>query len=204
MSNILFFDTETTGLKKDKYPDIAPQQPMPVQIGLKLNDEEQNERAAMNYMVRTNGEWLVNPRAAEITGIDNATADAYGIDLIPAVENFMDLMEHTDIVVAHNIAFDVTVMRRACFVYSEKQGIEYTDPFAGKTVCCTMLNATELVKATPMRYGRWKWPKLEECMRFFFDEELEGAHDAMVDVRACARVYYHLIELGVLDGKAIA
>lgn len=40
-----------------------------------------------------------------------------------------------------------------------------------------------------------KPPKLEECIRHFFDEALEGAHDALVDVRACARVHRHLISL---------
>lgn len=203
MTNTLFFDTETTGLKKDNFPDIHRAQPMPTQIGLKLDDVDFNERAAMNFMVKTNGEWTVSPKAAEVTGIDAAVADAYGIDLITGVEAFLDMVDHADRIVAHNIAFDVTVMRRATYVYCEKQGIEYKDPFAGKTLCCTMLNSMDLVKATPMRYGRWKWPRLEEAVKYFFDEELEGAHDAMVDVRACARVYYELINLGVVSGKDI-
>jgi len=37
-----------------------------------------------------------------------------------------------------------------------------------------------------------KPPKLEECIRHFFGEELDGAHDAMVDVVACRRVFFHL------------
>jgi len=41
-----------------------------------------------------------------------------------------------------------------------------------------------------------KPPKLEECIRHFFNEELDGAHDAMVDVRACRRVYFHLQTMG--------
>jgi DNA polymerase-3 subunit epsilon len=37
-----------------------------------------------------------------------------------------------------------------------------------------------------------KPPKLEECIQHFFSEELPGAHDALIDARACARVYFHL------------
>lgn len=201
MPNVLFFDTETTGLKLDKYPDTDPKQPMPVQLGMKLDASDRIERAAFNFCIKTEG-WIVNPRAAEITGIDNKIADSYGIDLITAVEAFLDMVEHADYVVAHNISFDVTVMRRAVFVYCQKTEQEYKDPFLGKTLCCTMLNSIDLVKATPMRYGRWKWPKLEEAVWHFFGEKLDGAHDALVDVRGCAKVYYHLIDLGTFDDNS--
>jgi DNA polymerase III epsilon subunit-like protein len=30
----------------------------------------------------------------------------------------------------------------------------------------------------------------------FFNEEMSGAHDAMVDTRACMRVYFELIDRG--------
>ena len=40
-----------------------------------------------------------------------------------------------------------------------------------------------------------KSPKLSECVQHFFSEEMIGAHDAMVDVRACARVFFHLKSL---------
>lgn len=195
--NVLFFDTETTGLKLDKYEDIHPRQPMAVQIGMKLDGGERNERAAFNYCIKTHGEWLVNPKAAEITGIDNEIADEYGCELITGVEMFLDMMDNAKYIVAHNIAFDVTVMRRMVYVYCERTGQKYTDPFADKILACTMVNSTNIVQALPMRYGKYKWPKLEECMRHFFDEGLEGAHDALVDVRGCAKVYYHLLDLGV-------
>jgi DNA polymerase-3 subunit epsilon len=41
-------------------------------------------------------------------------------------------------------------------------------------------------------FNKPKAPKLEECIHHFFGETLAGAHDALVDVRACARVYFHL------------
>lgn len=199
--NVLFFDTETTGLKLDKFEDIHPRQPMAVQIGMKLDGVDRNERGAFNYCIRTNGDWIVNPKAAEITGIDNAVADEYGCDLITGVEMFLDMMENASMIVAHNIAFDVTVMRRMCKVYSERTDQEYRDPFMGKTLACTMVNSTSIVKAMPMRYGKYKWPRLEECMMHFFGEELDGAHDALVDVKGTAKVFYHLLDMGVFtDG----
>jgi DNA polymerase-3 subunit epsilon len=41
-------------------------------------------------------------------------------------------------------------------------------------------------------FTRAKQAKLSECITHFFNEDLTGAHDALVDVRACARVFFHL------------
>ncbi len=40
----------------------------------------------------------------------------------------------------------------------------------------------------PGNYG-FKWPKLEELYNICFQEKLENAHDAMVDVRATFRCF---------------
>ncbi|WNL50688.1 DNA polymerase III alpha subunit [Ruegeria phage RpAliso] len=197
-SNVLIFDTETTGLKKDKLPCTHEKQPMPIQIGLKLDGENRHERLAMNFMMRPEDRWHMEAKASEITGLNNGLADEYGIHFITGIETFLDCVDNAGILVAHNAAFDITVMRRAVYVYSQMMGIPYEDPFEDKTLICTMLASLNLVKAKPKRNGQWKWPRLEECIRFFFNEELDGAHDALIDVRACARVYYELIDEGVL------
>jgi DNA polymerase-3 subunit epsilon len=38
----------------------------------------------------------------------------------------------------------------------------------------------------------FKSPNLTECMRHYFQEDLPGAHDALVDARASGRIYWHL------------
>jgi len=194
----LFFDTETTGLTKDGKAPTDPAQPMPVQLGMKLDAPDRKEMGAFNFLMRTEG-WIVDPRATEVTGIDNAMADTYGIDLVAGMEAFFDMVEAADVIIAHNARFDVTVMRRATMVYCEKVGQEYFDPFAETQVVCTMLASMNIVQARPKRNGNWKWPKLEECMKHFFGETLGGAHDALTDVRATARVFYHLVDTGVFD-----
>jgi DNA polymerase-3 subunit epsilon len=196
--NILFFDVETTGLKDDKKPAIDPCQPMPFLLGMKLDMPNGREAGAFNVMIKT-GEWEISPGAQAIHKITKEMADEYGIHLVTAVENFLDCVEAAQIVVAHNMAFDAVVMQRATYVYHEMMGTKFVDPFEGKTMICTMLAALDIVKAKPKRYGTWKWPKLVECMKHFFNEDLEGAHDALVDVRACARVFYQLRVEGVLE-----
>jgi DNA polymerase III subunit epsilon len=200
MSTTLFFDTETTGLVSDRYEPTHPRQPMPMQLGMKIDAANRNEMMACNTLIRPEG-WSIEAKASEITGITDEMATDYGTHLITACELFLDMVENADVIVAHNINFDITVMRRAVFVYCQETGQEYKDPFEGKTLICTMLASLNLVKATPKRNGQWKWPKLSEAIKFFFNEELEGAHDALVDVRACARVYYELLDEGVFSGE---
>jgi len=49
----------------------------------------------------------------------------------------------------------------------------------------------------PGRYG-FKWPSLQELYGKLFDESFDGAHQALVDVRACARCFFELKRIGVL------
>lgn len=187
----LFFDTETTGLKEDSLPPTHASQPMPVQLGMKLDADNLREVGALNIMIQAE-DWIIAPGASSIHGIDKDTSLKYGTHLITAVELFLDYMRAADMVVAHNINFDKVVMQRATFVYHQMMGTNYVDPFEGKETFCTMLTNTDIVKAKPKRFGQWKWPRLEECIKFYFNETLDGAHDALVDVRGCARVYYQM------------
>ena len=212
MKNILFFDTETTGLVVKGKPPTHEAQPMPVQLGMKLDAGDGSEKGALNMMVRPDG-WEISPGATIIHGITKETATEFGVHFITATEMFLDYASNADVVVAHNLAFDATVMRRSVFLYSKMVGDTYQDPFEGKTLVCTMLAAMNIVQAEhkgkqfggKRRTGaqRWKWPKLSECMQYYFKENIEGAHDALVDVRACAKVFYQLRKDGVFEnGKS--
>jgi DNA polymerase-3 subunit epsilon len=201
--NTLLFDTETTGLVRDKLSPTHAKQPMPIQLGMKLDAINRREMLAANYLIVPDG-WTMDAKASEVTGLNDDMAKEFGTHLITGVEFFLDMVKNADVIVAHNANFDITVMRRAAFVYAQMTGQTYVDPFEGKTMICTMLASLNIVKAPHKNGGKmrgeWKWPKLEECIRYFFNEELEGAHDALVDVRATARVYYELLDMGVFSG----
>ena len=188
--NTLIFDTETTGLVNSKLEPTHPRQPMPVQIGMKLDAENRVERAALNYLIAVDGfpgaGQMISNEAAAITGITDELTLDFGCGVVTAVEMFLDLIACADIVVAHNLIFDATVMRRAVKVWSELTGEQYYDPFEGKTLICTMLATTPIMQLKPKRNGQWKWPKLEQAVKFYFNEELEGAHDALVDAAEAA------------------
>lgn len=198
---ILFFDTETTGLKVDGVPCTHEKQPMLIQLGLKLDDVTRAERARISMMAVPQG-WKMGAKAKEVTGLSEELATEFGVHFVTVVEMFIDYIEKADLIVAHNASYDVTVMRRAVKVYCDITGQEYWDVFEGKTIICTMLGAMDIVKALPKRNGKYKWPNLTECMRFFFNEDHSKAHDALADVLACARVFYELLDSGEFEQKA--
>lgn len=188
---ILFFDTETTGFPKPSIED--PAHAMPVQIAYKLDDDACVERMSCSTLIKTGGEWEIGAKAQEIHGISAEQCDAYGVPLESAMRQFGHALMAADLVVAHNIKFDMAIVRRAFWVACQRKGAPFKDPFANKPVYCTLQNAIHAVNL-PGRNGQPKWPKLEECMQHFFGESIVGAHDALVDTRACARVYYRLRE----------
>jgi hypothetical protein len=63
-----------------------------------------------------------------------------------------------------------------------------------------MKASTDLCKLpSQFKRGGYKWPKLQEAYKHFFGEEFASAHDAMADLRACRRVFFHLLKEKVVE-----
>lgn len=188
----LVFDTETTGVWDFKAPFTAPHQPHLVQLGITLEDLGTGRvEASVDIMVKPE-DWVISEEVTKIHGVSHERAATFGTYHANACWMFRDLCCQADVLVAHNIDFDIRIMQRALWV----AGIEPISlDRAPKR--CTMKSATAICKI-PQKNGRGgvKWPTLSEAIRFFYNEELEGAHNAMVDVMACRRVHQALIERG--------
>jgi DNA polymerase-3 subunit epsilon len=145
------------------------------------------DEASMCTLVRPEG-WSVAPGAQRVHGISTNRAAAEGAPLADAISAFHDLAERAELLVAHNIDFDRLV------VLSEYVRLGRPHPFAGKREFCTMKVATDIVRL-PGPYG-FKWPSLQEAYRHFTGRDLDGAHDALADVRACRAVYEAIVARG--------
>ncbi len=198
VSLCLIFDTETCGLILQGVPSDDPRQPHLVQFAALLIDiETRQEVESVNVLVRPNG-WQVPPEATAIHGITHVRALARGVSEESVVNAFIRMQDAAAITVAHNARFDIAIMRIAMLRYDVTRA--EADRRTQLQNACTMqcaapivnLPPTERMLAAGLRVP--KAPKLSECMKHFFDEEHDGAHDAMADARACARVYLHLID----------
>lgn len=190
MPILLSFDTETNRLCLDREKPGHPGQPDLVQLGCVLYDDTKDERASISVIVKPTG-WIIPSTASDIHGITTEMAHDVGIPLIVALAVFNHFVKLCSVACAHNIDFDLKVLMTA-FHRANR-------PFPPMNPRCTKDMADPIMKMPPTEkmiaagFG-WKTkpPKLVECIKFFFDEELPGAHDALVDARACARVFFEI------------
>lgn len=183
MNTYLFYDTETTGLAKMNRPCEDPCQPRVVQIAALLADEDGKELAILNEYVIPVG-FTVPEEAVKIHGTSTEKATALGKVAVDVMFSFVKLACQADVHVAHNIAFDRIVVRHEC----HRQQLKMPD----KPEMCTMLAMTKLCNL-PGKFGKPKWPKLQEAYQWCFGKEFDKAHDAFADVRACKEVFFHSV-----------
>jgi DNA polymerase-3 subunit epsilon len=191
---ILFFDTETTGFVNERAPVDDPSQPYIVQLAAQLCEDDGKPVAGFSLIVDPGISMgvFIPERASAVHGITNEIAVQFGVSSESALGLFTHLYQRATIVVARNIKFDKGVIEAAISRYYKR-----VMPLR-KPLFCTMEAATPVVNLPPTDrmiaagFDKPKPPKLEECINHFFGEDLAGAHDAMVDVQACRRVYFHL------------
>lgn len=192
---ILFFDTETTGFLDDRLPIDHEAQPYIVQLAAQLCQDDGSPVAGFCFIVAAGV--AIPERAAAVHGITEEKAIQFGVSAEFALSAFTHLYQRADLICAHNAKFDKGIVEVAIARHYGR-----TMPLR-KPIFCTMEAASPVIKLPPtekMRaagFDKPKPPKLEECIRHFFNEELDGAHDAMIDLTACRRVYLHLKSLEV-------
>ena len=192
---ILAWDTETTGLPLYSSPSMHPNQPHIVQLALVQHNDAGEEIEAESIIVRPNG-WVISPQVAAIHGITHERAMDEGVSERVAVIAYVMAQAQATHRVAHNLPFDDRIMRIAMLRFGvQKDLIETIERRAGFDTCRAAAPIVNLPPTEKMRAAGFKnpkSPKLGECFKHFFGEELAGAHDALVDARACARIYFKL------------
>jgi DNA polymerase-3 subunit epsilon len=192
---ILAIDCETSGFTKPNLPLDHPDQPYIVQLAAQLCEDDGKPIAGFSLIIDNGVE--IPEKAAAVHGITAEKAVQFGVSPTSALAHFAHFHQRADLIIAHNIKFDKMVMEVAM---TRQQGKEMR---ITKPCYCTMETATPVINMPPTDrmlaagFNKPKAPKLEECIEHFFGEKLEGAHDAMVDLTACLRVYLHLKSLEV-------
>lgn len=192
---ILVFDTETTGLPDFKARSADPIQPHLVQLALVLYADDGSEVSGQSVIIRPDG-WEITPELTAIHGISHECAMDEGIPEIDAVTMFVMAQAQSSLRVAHNESFDRRILRIAMTRAGlERDFIEHIEARPSYDTCRTAQPVVNLPPTDKMILRGMlgpKPPKLEECIKHFFGDALPGAHDALIDARACGRVYWHL------------
>ncbi len=188
----LFFDTETTGLPRNWNAPVSDlgNWPRLVQIAWLLYDDDGRKVLGQDYIVKPLG-FTIPQEAALIHGITTEKAEKDGAPLRSVLEDFSAVIGRAGYLVAHNMRFDEKIVV-AEFL---REGV--ADKLYQTRKICTMTAATDFCKL-PGNYGGYKWPKLSELHFKLFGEEFDEAHNAAVDIEACAKCFWELRRRGVL------
>jgi DNA polymerase III subunit epsilon len=182
----LFFDTETTGKADMRGNPLALGQPRVVQLAALLTDDDGDELNSLNVIIEPRG-FTIPHEAAAIHGITTEKALACGVLIGSALGVIDGMARRARSVIAHNIDFDLFMLDIEFLRSGVTNPLRLVQPF------CTMREMTPVCRLQKSPYpGDYKWPRLQEAHKHAFGCEFEDAHDAMADVRACAKLFFWL------------
>lgn len=204
--NVLFLDTETTGKLDFNQHYSGTDQPDLVQLAACLFNEQSNAvLGSMNVILSPHlGAdetkpllFKISPEVTGIHGISQAQAIKFGVPRRSALSLFNFFCRSADAFCAHSADFDKNVILTA---YHREDVPHRMDHLKQQ---CTMKAATPILKLpkpfkTKSKTDLYKWPTLTECYKHYFNEEFEGAHNAMNDVMAMMRVWLELRKAGAI------
>lgn len=198
IDDVLFFDTETTGIPErswnwdtdfEQYPHVVQ---MAWLHGCKVE----------THIIRPDG-WEIPQETVDVHGITTEYALEHGEPFASVVDMFVQDCHDAGLICGHNIHFDTSIIKANIL---RELGREYYDAndvenalYKGKRID-TMRPTMKWVDAR-MANGRLKFPNLSELYSRCFPGESFPAHDALEDVKAVAKCLPVILELGLVELK---
>ena len=195
IDDVLFFDTETTGIPErswnwdtdfEQYPHVVQ---MAWMHGCKVE----------THIIRPDG-WEIPQETVDVHGI---TTEYAWEPFAAVVDMFIQDCHDAGLICGHNIHFDTSIIKANIL---RELGREYYDAndvenalYKGKRID-TMRPTMKWVDAR-MANGRLKFPNLSELYSRCFPGESFPAHDALEDVKAVAKCLPVILELGLVELK---
>lgn len=179
---IMFFDTETTDLLKITGAPLTKQPRVTEFYGIVHN--EQAEQVDMLHFL-CDPKQPLTPLITKITGLRD-------VDLVgqPEFPHFASrvkaLIESVDVVVAHNLRFDMDVVGYEFARIASRDSLDLKWPMRQ---LCTVEQTTYL-KGHALKMG--------DLYEHLFGERFLGAHRAKADTDALAKCYWHMKERNMI------
>jgi DNA polymerase III epsilon subunit-like protein len=146
-----------------------------------------------DYIIKREGFDITNK---EFHGITNDISDNNGVSFdTVAVEIFYENLKNVSHIIAHNVAFDVGVIKSELY----RRNLQYIiDEIDKKTLLCTMKHMKPILKIIN-QYGNYKNPSLNEIYKFNFNKDVENAHNSLYDVYNLHKVVEHMYKNKTLN-----
>jgi DNA polymerase III epsilon subunit-like protein len=188
---LLIFDTETTGLPRIRVPAMMEPNNWPHIVSISwviLNSDTNVIEKQKSYIIKPLN-WTIPEDSVKIHGITTERANAEGKQLSSVIGEF--LAEPHDLLVAHNLEFDLNVIYNAI-----RWDLELPFKHMNKPSCCTMELSRDICNLNPI-FGKPKSPKLSELYEFVFKKQpnKNSLHNSLYDTLILAEVIQHCQEL---------
>lgn len=188
---LLVFDTETTGIIPKIIPHIS-KCPHILQFSYIIYDLDKYKiLEEYNRIIHISKDIEISSDSISIHGINKEKTNKSRTNIINCLINFDKKIKNCDIVVGHNIDFDLKMVNIECYrnnmspIFNENQSI-----------LCTMKEGIELCKieAVNSKGSYFKWPKLIELHEKLFKSRPSNLHDAYNDILICLRCACFIIK----------
>ena len=187
LMKILVFDTETTGLPEKKATiDNLEKWPYIIQISYILYDTENNNVLDISdSIIKLNENIKINEISESIHKISMKISQEKGIDIKEVLLNFKRVINNSDLIIGHNVKFDKNI------VIVELARNNINNFLKTKNFYCTMHGSKNICKIPIIINERkiFKYPKLIELYKFYFNDEPENLHNSMYDVLVTLRCF---------------
>ena len=193
---VIVFDSETTGLPKNKNisPEISENWPYIVQLSWLIYDDVTQKITNINdHIIKLADDMEIPDAAVNVHGITNNIMRTKGISMGIVLRKFTKDFLSCQILIAHNFAFDNNVIQAEYYRNNQinwlgrHRKIEYCTMKYGKPVA-------NIKKPSKFHNGMYiKSPKLEELYYILFKTRPSGLHNAMIDVIACFRCFHEML-----------
>lgn len=190
----LIFDTETTGLPRNKTAPISDLDNWPrlVQLAWQLHDHNGKLINRQNHIIKPYG-FDIPYKAEQVHGISTAKALEVGEPIQEVLEAFQLDLQKSTCLVGHNIEFDINIIGSELF----RLQANYT-LLTGANKIDTADVSIDFCQLPGGPGGKFKMPKLSELHIKLFGKDFGDAHDAAYDVAATGRCFFGLIKASVV------
>lgn len=189
---ILYYDSETSDVFDKKRPEIQPR--IASIAAVLFSDDGKHEVGSFYGLIQPDG-WTMNKQASQVNGLTNEFLAENGMPGEGVLLHFLLLFNSARLAIAFNSAFDNKVIEYE--VKTRLNGKLTQPPFdTGKTRCAMMAASACMKMPNRFGYAGFAWPKLDEAYFWMFKKQMEGAHNALNDVRATAWLSFAMRDLG--------
>ena len=206
---VLVFDTETSGLPKSKIinPSTLHLWPFIVQFSYIIFDNNsKNIEKIYDKIIKVKTYNVISEESIKLHGITNEISDTKGVNLITVLTEFLTDLENIDLVVGHNIEFDISMLKveilRIINEYEKDETMQeklksHMELIINlNKVYCTMRNSIDICKIEKenSRGKYFKFPSLAELHEKLFDVKPKNLHNSLNDILITLRCFIKLYD----------